>query len=659
MRIGMFSDAYLPDINGVVSSIATLKAALEGLGHTVFVISNHKGTEAEYDEENRILRLPGLELKRMYGYKMSMPFQAEGEEYVRNMELDVIHVHTEAGIGMFARTVAKKLHIPVVYTYHTMYEDYLHYINPANIDSVDHYGRKVVRYLSKIVGNTPQAVIAPSEKTKRALQSYGVQTPIYIVPTGLDFNEYLRKNLNEQRIEEVRQQLHIQPEDHTVVFVGRIAKEKCIEMPIEMMSLTKDPHLKLIIVGGGTDMKYYQNLAEEYGVRDRVIFTDRVDKEIVPYYYAPFDCFVSASVSETQGMTYVEALASQLVVFGRRDEVLENLIDEGETGYYFDSAQELSDKLEIFFQKSKEEREQMGELCLSKTRPYDVELFGQKIVAVYHQAIDDFNNAYRIDKVNFLDSGFVQITVSRKRNDDQPQKLLIPDDDYYDLKLETHSVIDGHTIEDYAGLQEFYKAILLAKRRMYMGDYSGYELKVYLRKKVELTDEEINNVVQILIDEKLIDDQKYALNKAEFWHSMGYSQSQISKKLWKAGIDKSYIQEAIEPLDSEVERANALQAAKRMASSIKIGSEKMIRQNIKNKLIDHGYSREIASDAADRVELDHDQQEMLVATIKKAERLYKSKEEHERIHKVRQYCMRKGFSLSQIEEAYELLEEND
>ena len=137
MRIGMFSDAYLPDINGVVSSIATLKTSLEKMGHTVFVISNHKGTHIEYDEEQRILRLPGIEIKKMYGYKISSPIQFAGEDYVERMNLDVIHVHTELGVGFFARSIAKKLHIPVVYTYHTMYEDYTHYVNPGNFEKID------------------------------------------------------------------------------------------------------------------------------------------------------------------------------------------------------------------------------------------------------------------------------------------------------------------------------------------------------------------------------------------------------------------------------------------------------------------------------------------------------------------------------------------
>ena len=103
MRIGLFTDAYLPDINGVVSSVATLKHALEELGHTVFIITNHKGTKIVEDEDGHILRLPGLEIKKFYGYKMSSPLQFSADAYIERMDLDVIHIQTEAGVGKFGR----------------------------------------------------------------------------------------------------------------------------------------------------------------------------------------------------------------------------------------------------------------------------------------------------------------------------------------------------------------------------------------------------------------------------------------------------------------------------------------------------------------------------------------------------------------------------
>lgn len=149
-----------------------------------------------------------------------------------------------------------------------------------------------------------QAVIAPSEKTKQALIQYGVMAPIYIVPTGLDLSEYDRKNLDETRVQSIREELGFSQEDHIVVFVGRIAKERRLKFPSKRFDKNKDPHLHLVIVGGGTDMEYYQDLAKKYNVENRVHFTGKIPKEDIAYYYAAFDCFVSASLSETRDDIY-------------------------------------------------------------------------------------------------------------------------------------------------------------------------------------------------------------------------------------------------------------------------------------------------------------------------------------------------------------------
>ena len=461
MRIGLFTDAYLPDINGVVSSVVTLKKALEELGHTVFVISNHKSSKISF--EDHVLRLPGLELKKFYGYKMSSPIQFEAYEYVRDMDLDVVHVQTEFGIGMFARQCAKNFNIPLVYTYHTTYEDYTHYFNPLDLESVEHVGKLAVRSLSKILGNGAQAVIAPSEKTRNTLISYGVNTPIYVVPTGLDLSSFDRNRLDMDKVRKIRASLNLGEDDHVVVFVGRIAKEKAIEIPIKAASISKDDKLHLVIVGGGTDEAYYKGIVDDLNCHDRVHFVGRVPKEEIPYYYAAFDCFVSASMTETQGMTYIEALASGLCVFGRRDEVLKELVFEDKTGYYFDDENELVQKFDLFFSKTKEQREKMAKDCIARTEPFDTELFAHKALAVYEQAIDDFSQAFTVEKIKMQDD-YVRLTVLRD-SDREPLKFLIPLDDFFDLKISVNTMLDAYLVENYLELQDFYKALKQAQTR--------------------------------------------------------------------------------------------------------------------------------------------------------------------------------------------------
>ena len=258
MRIGLFTDTYLPDINGVVSSVVTLQTELEKHGHEVFVIANHKALTSKWD--GNVLRLPGLELKWLYGYKLSTPFHQSAKEEIRKLKLDIIHVHTEFGVGMFGRIVAKYLNIPVVSTYHTMYEDYTHYLIPFENEEVDRVGRRIVGSVSRVFAENVQAMIAPSEKTKETLLKYGVTTPIYIIPTGLSFEKFNVENIDVERVCQIRQSYGIKEDEKLVVYVGRIAQEKSIEIPIEGFRYVKNPKIKMMIVGGGPQRLYGEEI---------------------------------------------------------------------------------------------------------------------------------------------------------------------------------------------------------------------------------------------------------------------------------------------------------------------------------------------------------------------------------------------------------------
>ncbi len=654
MNVGIFTDSYLPDINGVVTSIVTLKKALEQLGHTVFIVSNHIGTRILYDPEERILRLAGVELKHLYGYTMSSPLNF-AREYLEEMDLDIIHTQHEFGVSLYGRMMGKELNIPVVYTYHTMYEDYTHYINPFDLNHIEKAGKWVVKSASRKLGNTVQAVIAPSEKTKETLYEYGVRAPIYVVPTGLDLDRFKLENLELEKIQNIREQLGFHEDTKTLVFVGRIAKEKSIEIPIEALSLLNDQDIHLIIVGAGTDEEYYQELTRKKELDHRVHFIGKIPSEQIPYYYAAFDGFVSASLTETQGLTYIEALASGLNIFGRRDEVLYDLIDEGNTGYYFDDAQELSQKIEHFFSLSREERQKKADLCREKTIPYAKELFGQKVIAVYEQVIDDYRLTFTVEKIRIQDD-FVKLYLERE-SDEDTIKILIPLDDFFELKIGLHTKVDAYLVSGYLTMQEYYQAYSILKRRVFTKEQSVFELKQYAHHHFELDEAKLNQLIQEFQEKNWLNDQKYAYEKAEYWHDMGNSRRNIAAKLSKAGIARDLIDEVLQNLNTKKELANAQALAQRLIQTVKLQSSNMKRKNIIHKLIQKGYSSDIAQEVGEALELDDNDEEALQLTFKKAVRLYSSLPEEKRRQKIRQYCLRNGFSGQEIDEKLEMSEE--
>lgn len=643
MNIGIFTDTYLPDINGVVSSCVTLTEALQKAGHTVYVITNHPGNKL--CREGNIIRLPGIELKGLYGYKMSSPIQLTADKVMRQLDLDVIHIQTEYGVGLYGRHVAKEYSIPLVYTYHTMWEDYTHYINPMDLNGVEKISKAALRSLSRTYANRGQAVIAPSEKTKNALLSYGVQAPIYIIPTGLDLSRFDDKNIDPQKEQEVRQTWDITPEHHTVIFVGRLAKEKMLEMVIEAIRMNPDPALRLLVTGSGPDTDYFKRCAQN---DPRIQFAGKVPATDVPYYYKAADCFASASTSETQGMTYIEALAAGLPVFGRRDPVLYDLVEEGVTGGYFDDAAELSQKLTRFFEGPACDRE----LCRQKAAPYTTELFAAKVLAVYEQAMEDYKHTYNVTKMKIHDD-FMVLTLNRD-SEDEPVMIMVPMDDFFDLKLALQTKVDGWLVQSYLELQDYYRICILAKRKLASKDMTSRQVKEWAVFHQGLDAGKADTLVEELQARGLLDDEAYARDKASYWHDMGHSRRSIAAKLYKAGLADAIIQDALSQLDEDREYANAKALAARLVRTIKEQPAKGRRQTVLRKLISQGYTTEIARRAYESLELtDQEDEDALRNALAKAIRLYSSLEPDKRRQKIIQYCLRKGFSRSEIMDGLE------
>ena len=544
-----------------------------------------------------------------------------------------------------------------MYTYHTMYEDYTHYINPLDFEHVEKAGKWVIRNLSKLMANTAQGVIAPSKKTKQALMDYGVIAPIYIVPTGVDVSRFLRSSLNMEKVRELRASLGFTQKDHVLVFIGRLAKEKSLEMPIRALAKNEDPTLHLVVVGSGTDEEYFKKEAVKCQVENRVHFTGRVAAEDIPYYYAAFDGFVSASLSETQGLTYIEALASGLPVFGRRDEVLEGLIDEGNTGYYFDNEKELNKKINIFFSQSLEERETKRSLCIGKTNDYSITMFGQKAIAVYEQAIEDYKNTFTVDRVRLADD-FVYLTLKRDSDTDKT-KIMIPLDDYFELKIAVGVKLDVYWVNSYLEMQEYYRAYKAAKRRVLSRDCTAFEIQQYIRRYYTLDTVKIEQMVQEFIEKHWINDEAYAIEKAKYWHETGISKRSIEQKLRKAGINSKWIASALENLLEENEYRNALNVANRLKKSVKEQSKAMKRKTIVKKLLSKGYSLDTAKEVSESLEFDEEDKEALKQALRKAKRLYSSLEPEKQTQKIRLFCLRKGFNRSDIDEWLESGELDD
>ncbi|MBQ7083955.1 MAG: glycosyltransferase family 4 protein [Anaerotignum sp.] len=342
MKIGIFSDTYFPQLNGVATSIRTLATALEARGHNVYIFTPSDPRCYEGYDTLHVHRLPSIPVRFVRDYRAGYVFSPFLAKKIIDLNLDIIHTQTEFCLGALGRFISTTQGIPLIHTYHTMYEDYVHYIGGGHIIS-----KEMARDFSGIYCNSATAVIAPTRKTEQLLKSYGVTKPISVIPTGINTSNFRKDKFSPEEILELRATLGLEADTPVIISIGRIAKEKSIDVVIAALPklIEKLPDLKMVIVGEGNEIENLGKFAESIGVGDHVMFTGGKPWDEIGKYYQLGNVFCSASVSETQGLTFAEAMAAGVPVVAKKDECIENIITNNATGMLFESDEELPDLL--------------------------------------------------------------------------------------------------------------------------------------------------------------------------------------------------------------------------------------------------------------------------------------------------------------------------
>ena len=339
MRIAMFTDTFIPDTNGVAVSSYNLFKALNDRGHYCVVVTSNPFSK-EVTFEDNVLRIPGIEMKQLYGYNFAAP-NRKAQKILRKLKIDVVHVQSEAGMGIFGKSFARKQKIPYVYTYHTMYEDYTYYATKGRMET---FAKTIIRRFSRWQAEIADEFISPSEKTKVSLREYGVQRYVNVIPTGVDFSKFKYNPADKDFLDNYKKEYGL---DNTfnLVYVGRVAKEKSIDVVIRGYALyvkdNPEHNSRLIIVGGGPAIPELEELADQLHITSLVHFVGKVLPNDIGKYYHLGEVFVSASISETQGLTFMEAMAAERILLCRFDEGLVGVIKDGESGYFFRSEEDF------------------------------------------------------------------------------------------------------------------------------------------------------------------------------------------------------------------------------------------------------------------------------------------------------------------------------
>ena len=384
MNIGIFSDTYSPQVNGVVSSILTLEKKLREQGHNVYIFTiSHPEADDQSPYIHRIASLPFIFLK---DHRVGIVYSNKAVHKIKRLKLDIILSQTEFSMGIFAKLVSKKLDIPIVHTYHTVYEDYMHYVSKGI-----ELSPKIARKYSKSFCNGVNGVVAPTKKTEKLLRSYGVKKPIRIIPTGIDFSPFKPERYSEEEVLNLKAAFKIPETDPIILFVGRVAKEKSIDVIIKAMPevVQKIPQAKLVIVGDGPCRLELEELAVKLNVRDSVIFTGMQPWSSIGRMYQLGDVFVSASVTETQGLTFAEAMAAQLPVIAQEDESIAGLIRNDYNGLLFHNQEELVEAL-VKVLSNESYKKTLASNALYSVQPLSADTFGLNAETFYLEILEQF-----------------------------------------------------------------------------------------------------------------------------------------------------------------------------------------------------------------------------------------------------------------------------
>lgn len=376
MNIGIFTDTYFPQVSGVATSIKTLKNELEREGNQVYIFTT---TDPHVDKdtyEHNIFRFSSIPFISFTDRRIAVRGLFQAYEIAKELNLDIVHTQTEFSMGMIGKFVAKNLNIPCVHTYHTMYEDYLHYVANGKLLKPVHVKEGTLAFCYHLAG-----VIAPSDRVLDKLTEYGVKCQMRIIPTGIDVGMYA-KTVDDN----IRAKYGIAQDAPLMLSISRLAYEKNITEIIKLLPeiVRQVPTVKLMIVGDGPAKEDLEQQVTDLKLEDHVIFTGEISNDHVNAFYQAANVFVSTSESESQGLTYIEAMAAGLPVVVTASDYTDGLLSSVTLGRTFTQPTEFVDIVTEYLEHPVDTHNSKAKALLTrKLHEISAETFGKRVVDFY------------------------------------------------------------------------------------------------------------------------------------------------------------------------------------------------------------------------------------------------------------------------------------
>lgn len=385
MKILITTDLFTTATNGVVTSVKNLYGELTKDGHDVRILTLSDSSRSH--REGAVYYIRSVSLEAVYpDVRMPTSYRHRLIRELIAWKPDVIHSQCEFFTFQYALRISKRTGAPIVHTYHTLYEQYLAYLFPSK-----RIGKRALRVLSRKRLKRVKRVIAPTCKVENTLRGYGLHNPISVVPSGISLEQH-RGSLPADQRRDRRRSLGIGDRQTVLLNLGRLGTEKNLDELLRLFAraLTRHDDLVFLIVGDGPARSQLAALSVELGIEKQVIFTGMVEPTQVQDYYRLGDIFISASTSETQGLTYIEAAANGLPLLCREDPCLQDVLLPGENGYSYTSESEFLAAIDAI-RADPDWCARAGARSRQIADRFDKSAFGSHVEAIYASVVDPAN----------------------------------------------------------------------------------------------------------------------------------------------------------------------------------------------------------------------------------------------------------------------------
>ncbi|MDD4363150.1 MAG: glycosyltransferase [Atribacterota bacterium] len=380
MMVAFFTNCYKPLINGVVSSIISLKTAFEKKGHSTYIFAPK--VEGYTDEEENIFRYHSVNLTNRVKYPIAIPLSMRASKVINEFKPDIIHLHHPFVLSMPAIMYAEKLKIPKILTIHTQYERYAYYISPIPQAIIQEAIKRIIFHLADKI----DVITTPSESMKNFINKYKIKKDIVVVPNAINLN--LFQDRDQQECHSLKEKFEIKENDTTILYVGRISLEKNIEKIIQAVALIHEKgiiNIKLLLVGDGTALEQMKKLVKTLKIDKMVHFAGAVKNEVIKSYYQISDIFAFTSTSETFGLVIIEAMASGLPVLAVKAPGAVDIISDGKDGILSeDDVANFAIHLEKLI-VDKNFRNYLSQAALLTAKKYSFDSVADKMLEVYQR----------------------------------------------------------------------------------------------------------------------------------------------------------------------------------------------------------------------------------------------------------------------------------